>query len=1627
VGKFQTKSSYSFCDACAPGEYSTPGSIACIDCSLFVCPRGQFVSDCGADGHPGQCFCPAGKHKSGDGLFCVACSAGSYAAEAGVHTACTACKACAAPKGLRGRLAAAMQKLRRSGVPASSSEFVALQDRVRARVGCGGISAGVCNCQGVGRYASATGPPAKARGRRLAHHGRRLHRAGGDGDGDGGGGGGGDGDSFGDSGAGDSDGGDSSAGGGGSDGGAPGFDSPPAPGDDEGAMECLKCPSGKFMERDGHAALGADAAGAPQSLTQTQQEVAAESSGQGQRACSTCLKCDAPQQTAQCGGGQGPGLCSCPLGKFVTGDGCKTCAKGTYSLGFSPVCDRCVECERGKWRSGCGLGKPGQCHACSTSCPITSQFVSGCGGERPGSCFCQQGSFLQCPATRVIADGAADAATGLPTVAGQCVLSAAGRSAMAGSGADTLRSVDSAGQCDACPAGKYRSAGGVGSCPSCTGADGKMQDSNACTGCRVCRSETPGDGMLTMGCGGANGPGDCACPAGSFLKRQLRTEGQMAAAHRAAQAAKAVAAAAAAQAAAASGDDDATASLRRLGDDSGAYDPGGGGGGSMPAAGAPPPGGGGESDGRCVLCPPGKYQPHRGTAPCLECKFCGRGGFRVGCVPPANATAAGGTQEYDAGDGTGAVTGPGACVKSCEAGHVSTGPEQCSACPVDFFNPKRTDEATLRPNARLLASGLLVGAPRCHACAAGKKASEGAAVCTETAAPTPAPTPVPTPSPTPVPTPVPTPLPPCKPGRFRPPHALRAAVKEEKVGAAADIKISAVKLLRGCSPCPPGRYSVTGTAAKAGCEPCPVGRFGMFYGGKRSQCSGECGSGRRASKQGADVSMNCAGRCGAGRFSITGSSTCTACTAGRFAPYSGVGKCSPCPAGKFGESPGDTAPTGTGDALPSKATCSECRPGTWNADTSAAECHFCQRGKFQSAPGQGSCVTCTRGRYDGSTFLPNTECKACPAGQKSHAGSTTCAATLAPTAHPTPAPTPAPPTPVPTPVPSSSPTPAPPSPAPTPAPPTPVPTPAPTPSCCHELRLSGPSEDDPAFGCMGRWFLHEWADGRPVYTKENADAKCGPSVTKFVRRPEDRRVFLYYRPPEAITLSRTHARQGAWVVGPSLTEGPFFLRNPSAVEVAEQIPNAGWRVSAAASTGQLFTPGKDAPLWMGVGGDGSTGSAGGFAGDGEGGGRRLRAELLAAAEAAEETAGGPASVAFFGMDAPTPKPTPAAPSPHTTAAPTPDATMQPHIWHPKTTAPTVGPTVKPTAYAYGTPDAGGASTAGDAGGGADGAGSQTAGIGADAGGAAGGIFSRCRSFDETLAPTPPPTGSPVPQHQCHTIYLRVDADPSGKAAETHLDATEQAAGMCIGQYERQTNQAGGRPIYKQVRLSLSGGRRLQDEAEGQAEAEGAAGAGPEAAAGSSVFPAEASSFGSSAALAAQAHTASGEERKATLAVLAATGEAAAPTGFGIGGGDGGGARSGPSRVDDDGDDDDDGDGDDGDGDGDDEADGEADGEAEQGARGPLKGPSSPPRARRLRPASEAAAAAEASEGWHKFMMTRAELAARAQALQQRRQVKLNNLGAVRLKAAQRAQQRMCGGALGGAGGGQVFLCVQPLL
>ena len=169
-----------------------------------------------------------------------------------------------------------------------------------------------------------------------------------------------------------------------------------------------------------------------------------------------------------------------------------------------------------------------------------------------------------------------------------------------------------------------------------------------------------------------------------------------------------------------------------------------------------------------------------------------------------------------------------------------------------------------------------------------------------------------------------------------------------------------------CCNCPPGRYSSTSDAAS--CTLCSIGTFAAFSGSLK--CGG-CLPGFYQSTTGGTSCTQCTSP--ANSYSAAG----VCCIAGNYAPY-GSTSCSKCPVGW-------TSSAGA-------SSCTVCAAGseTWLLQNTKMNIFltyklFCYTGTYLQTSGGTTCVSCDAGKssYSGAGIC-------CAAGYYAEYGSTSC-------------------------------------------------------------------------------------------------------------------------------------------------------------------------------------------------------------------------------------------------------------------------------------------------------------------------------------------------------------------------------------------------------------------------------------------------------------------------------------------------------------------------------------------------------------------------------------------------------------------------------------------------------------
>ena len=163
-----------------------------------------------------------------------------------------------------------------------------------------------------------------------------------------------------------------------------------------------------------------------------------------------------------------------------------------------------------------------------------------------------------------------------------------------------------------------------------------------------------------------------------------------------------------------------------------------------------------------------------------------------------------------------------------------------------------------------------------------------------------------------------------------------------------------------CVACQPGKYSDS-MAAATGCIACPRGTNSPLLSARLLDCT--CNRGFKGNADG----MPCE-RCSTGKYKVpTGSANCSVCGRGWYNPDMAAIDatfCVACLPGKYGMT----------QAAAHSTECIQCEAGSYAANSGTSECDKCEAGKHMSVTGS----------WD------ETDCKVCPTGTFSKAGSSVC-------------------------------------------------------------------------------------------------------------------------------------------------------------------------------------------------------------------------------------------------------------------------------------------------------------------------------------------------------------------------------------------------------------------------------------------------------------------------------------------------------------------------------------------------------------------------------------------------------------------------------------------------------------
>ena len=152
----------------------------------------------------------------------------------------------------------------------------------------------------------------------------------------------------------------------------------------------------------------------------------------------------------------------------------------------------------------------------------------------------------------------------------------------------------------------------------------------------------------------------------------------------------------------------------------------------------------------------------------------------------------------------------------------------------------------------------------------------------------------------------------------------------------------------------------TGTSS---CTACPAGKYKIDTG---SAACTDCGAGRYSTAVGAVVASTCLA-CGAGTYSSTvgaaSASTCLACGAGTYSTTVGAASasnCLVCPAGSHSPLASQTVTACicyAGFTGPNGGTCTTCVAGKYKTTSDSVSCTDCAAGTYRTAANAASCTT----------------------------------------------------------------------------------------------------------------------------------------------------------------------------------------------------------------------------------------------------------------------------------------------------------------------------------------------------------------------------------------------------------------------------------------------------------------------------------------------------------------------------------------------------------------------------------------------------------------------------------------------------------------------------------------------
>jgi hypothetical protein len=591
---------------------------------------------------------------------------------------------------------------------------------------------------------------------------------------------------------------------------------------DSGQAACVTCATGKFARGEGTLCAECDA-GSYFPLHFSEQLYKTDPLNSG--TCTPYVECDAGMELVD----RGPS----------DSGTCMACAAGTYKAiagSFDTMCNACLGCPSGEYRTGCGDRTAGTCVACPTghykqsgaeldkydaSCkpfPVCEggEFLADASATSQGQCTscpngkfkfgkgnwntectacqkCNKGQFLEkcaganggfclgCP------NGKFQPATGQV----HCETCATGKYATE-SDAQRLQYLGST-ECTPCDEGRFAATPGSAQCESCP--VGKYNDQTGKADCYGRCDTGCSSGSWRKGCSALD-PGTCTvCPEGKYtIPFHFGCV-----------------------------DDSAC----MVGD----Y----------------------HTEQGCKRCPAGKFKDVIGKTPCSSCGSCPQGTARVSCSEDQPGTC----EECAPGSFKDSV-GLGGCVK-CDAGRFNdkSGSVACEECAA---GQHQDDTGGTQCDSCAPGHFAVRGRENCEACAAGTYSMVwGSATCTQ-----------------------------CAAGRYGTEEGAQHSAQCE-LCSGGSFQPAAGKTT--CIECAAGLYSaVWGALHSSACFHCPAGKFSEKAG---SAACAKCTKGTFSHTD--QISMHHCQLCPKGRYQgADGEDTCEECASGHYASADGHHKCKEC-------------------------------------------------------------------------------------------------------------------------------------------------------------------------------------------------------------------------------------------------------------------------------------------------------------------------------------------------------------------------------------------------------------------------------------------------------------------------------------------------------------------------------------------------------------------------------------------------------------------------------------------------------------------------------------------------------------------------------------------------------------